>query len=224
MDEKQNIYQRINKVRESNAYIKKDKEVDGKYTVVTHDHVTKEIRADLIAQGVVIVPWLDSDPVMRDTGKTMGKNPVWMISAIYVVRFVNVDDPKDFCEVRVLAHAEDTGDKGPGKLLSYAVKMAILKLFAIESGDREEDRIDSDKTGGMNETDFKTWTDTIDIVETPEQATKVWKQIVAACKAKKDERSVTVLRTYLSAVTARKGIKSGQQRITGGADAGATTH
>ena len=39
------------------------------------------------------------------------------------------------------AHANDHGDKAPGKSLSYATKGAILKALMIETGETDEGRI-----------------------------------------------------------------------------------
>src|SRR5258707_145487 len=82
--EKMNIYQRINKVRETNEYIKKTKDVDGKYKVVTHDQVTAEVRGDLITHGIVIEPYLVAERVVQDTLMFMGshKNPVIRLEGV----------------------------------------------------------------------------------------------------------------------------------------------
>ena len=73
------------------------------------------------------------------------------------VRFVNIDDPKDYMEAVTVGYGVDESDKGPGKALSYAIKMAELKTFSIHDGEkldneefcyeheREEKRIKEDK-------------------------------------------------------------------------------
>ncbi len=52
-----------------------------------------------------------------------------------------MDEPTDRITVRLDAHADDYGDKAPGKALSYATKYAILKVLMLESGENEEGRI-----------------------------------------------------------------------------------
>jgi hypothetical protein len=139
-----NIYQRINEVRRLCPYIKKNKEVSGAgtYMAVTHDHVTAELRPYLIAQGIVIVPRLMSSHV-ADTGTFTKSNiPIIRYEARYEIDFVNMDDPADRVTVPIESHALDQGDKAPGKAASYATKYAALKLFSIETGDREEERIE----------------------------------------------------------------------------------
>jgi hypothetical protein len=36
----------------------------------------------------------------------------------------------------------DAGDKAPGKAITYATKISMLKVFGIETGDNEESRAD----------------------------------------------------------------------------------
>jgi hypothetical protein len=137
-----NIFQRINEVRKQCAFIKKDKKVEGGgYMAVTHDAVTAELRDHLIAQGIVIVPRLKEAHVV-DTGTTTGRGvPIIRYEAKFEIDFVNMDDPQDKVTVPNEAHANDQGDKAPGKATSYATKYAMLKLFSIETGENEEERM-----------------------------------------------------------------------------------
>jgi len=136
---KLNIYQRINKVREAVSYIQKDAAVQG-YKAISHDMVTSEVRPHLIKHGVLIVPRQMSGE-LRDTPKITQKNtPITVFIASYEIDFVNIDDPVDRVTVPIMATAEDQGDKGPGKAVSYATKTAMLKLFSIETGESDESR------------------------------------------------------------------------------------
>lgn len=144
-----NIYQKLQAVMKEVAYVKKDKEVDagggGKYSAVTHDMVTAMVRQHFVTQGIIVVPRLTHGEV-KDTGRqTRGGNPILRFEGFYDVSFVNTDDPNDFVTVPVCAHAEDQGDKAPGKALSYATKGAILKVLMLESGDDDESRIKQDE-------------------------------------------------------------------------------
>jgi len=56
------------------------------------------------------------------------------------IHFVNIDDGSDRLTVRIVGHANDNGDKAPGKAVTYATKSAILKVFAIETGENDESR------------------------------------------------------------------------------------
>ena len=207
--EKLNIYQRINAVREQNEYLKKDKSVDGQYKVVTHDQVTHELRADLVKFGIVVEPFLVSERTVQDTLMFMGvkKNPLIRMEGVYDVFFVNVDDPKDRACVRVAAHALDSGDKAPGKMLSYAVKAAMLKVFSIETGEDDEARKEKDATGsGLTVADYEDWTAKIDklsgnnVTEIDSAAQMLWELIHDSVNVTlKDETSGTKLRARLTA-------------------------
>jgi hypothetical protein len=136
-----NIHQRINEVRKKIDYIKKEKVVQT-YKAVTHDQVTAMVRDYMVEFGIVIYPDLVST-VTVDTGERTSKGtPMIRVEAVYDFDFVNIEDGADRETVRVSAHANDTGDKAPGKALSYAKKMVVLKVFEIETGEDDESRYD----------------------------------------------------------------------------------
>ena len=139
MSDKLNIFQRINAVRKKIDYIKKEKAVQT-YKAVTHDQVTAMVRDHLVEAGIVIFPSLVSS-VTIDTGeKTSKGTPIIRVEAVYEFTFVNMDDSADRFVASVSAHANDQGDKAPGKALSYAKKALVLKVFEIESGEDDESR------------------------------------------------------------------------------------
>lgn len=152
--EKLNIYQRINKIRLKVEYIQKDAKAEG-YKAVSHDMVTSEVRPYLIEYGVVIVPRQTSSE-LRDTKKsTRSGTPITVYIANYEIDFVNIDDPSDKVTVPVGSAAEDHGDKGPGKAISYATKYAMLKLFSIETGESDESRQEQKPKGLSEEQQIK---------------------------------------------------------------------
>ena len=142
-----NIYQRINAVMRDVTYVQKDKAVSGggaNYKAVTHDQVISVIRASLCSHGIVIEPKQVSGEFItkRDLSATP---PVKMAlySADYEVYFVNIDNPEERTCVTVTAHANDNGDKAPGKAMTYGVKTAILKQFSLETGEDDESRAEN---------------------------------------------------------------------------------
>jgi hypothetical protein len=138
-----NIYQRLNEVRKAVSYIQKDKRVQGggNYMAITHDAVTAEVRDHLVTHGVMVSPSLVK-ATTTDTGTTTSSGvPIIRYEATYDIAFVNCDEPTDKHVMQLEAHALDNGDKAPGKAISYATKYAMLKLFSIETGEQEEERI-----------------------------------------------------------------------------------
>lgn len=138
-----NVYQRINEVRKGIEYIKKDASVQG-YMAVTHDAVTALTRDLMIQHGIVTkVKVLESRTV--DVGKTSKGATIIRYEARYKVSLVNIDKPEERLPYVIDAHANDHGDKAPGKALSYAVKSVLLKVFSIETGVNDEGRLEADK-------------------------------------------------------------------------------
>lgn len=140
-----NILQRINEVRKAVDYVKKDeKKVEGMYHAVTHDAVTAVLHEHLVTHGIIVMPTVEHDKTV-DTGKKTKKGaPIIRLEATINVVFFNVDDKNDNVTMTVVAHGEDTGDKAPGKALSYGVKYAKLKMFDLETGEDDEERIESE--------------------------------------------------------------------------------
>ena len=50
-------------------------------------------------------------------------------------RFVNVDDPTEYIDIKSYGDGIDTGDKATGKAMTYADKYALLKAYKISTGD-----------------------------------------------------------------------------------------
>lgn len=136
-----NIYQRLDKVRQAVAYIQKDAKVEG-YKAITHDVVTSEIRPHLISNGIIVIPRQISFEIRDTTKTTKSGTPFTICIGHYEIDYVNIDNPDEKITVPIWSVAEDHGDKGPGKALSYATKYAHLKVFNIETGESDESRAD----------------------------------------------------------------------------------
>jgi len=136
-----NIYQRINAVMKDVSYVKKDAQVSGggqNYSAVTHDQVVSMVRASMVKHGIVCYPEQIKGEmlIMRDVSKDIKMH---LYAGEYKIHFVGIDEG-DEVNVIVQAHANDNGDKAPGKCLTYAVKSAMLKIFNLESGVNDESR------------------------------------------------------------------------------------
>lgn len=125
---KPNIYQRLNKVMAEVSYVQKeDRRVNGQYTFVSHDAVVAKIRPSLIANGIAVIPRVVGHS--QDGNRTMVE---------VECDFVNIDDPSDRITVPGFGFGVDPSDKGPGKALSYSLKMIFLKTFCLETGDEAD--------------------------------------------------------------------------------------
>jgi hypothetical protein len=136
-----NVYQRINAVQKEIGYVQKDRSVStggGSYKAVSHDTVTAMLRPYLVKHGIVVSASLSGSPSFDLPAEGAKQR---LFHAEFVISFINIDDPLDRLHVTLPAHALDNGDKAPGKAISYATKYALLKTFALETGEDEESRI-----------------------------------------------------------------------------------
>lgn len=142
-----NIYQRINAVMKAVKYVQKDSTVStggGSYKAVSHDMVLAVLREAIVENGIVVQVQQLSGELVQQRGPNPKEDKGYtqhLYSASYQVRFVNMEQPDDFLETAIHAHAQDSGDKAPGKACSYAVKYAMLKTFGLETGEDDESRM-----------------------------------------------------------------------------------
>ena len=123
-----NIYQRVNQVQlEVESVQKESKKVNGQYTFVSHDAVTKLLHMPIAKAGIVMIPNVDE---IIDMGNK--------VRAKMTLTFVNIDNPEDRYSVSCFGDGIDNQDKGIGKAVSYAVKGGMLKAFFLDAGDDVE--------------------------------------------------------------------------------------
>ena len=141
-----NLQQRILAVMGEVGYVQKDAVVStggGSYRGVTHDAVAAMLRGAMAKHGIAMhVTQSGSDTV---EGQTRSGGAKIRYAGWYDVTLINADNPDDRQTARIEAHAEDGGDKAPGKALSYAVKMLLLKWFMLETGESDESRYQPDE-------------------------------------------------------------------------------
>jgi len=100
-------------------------------------------------------------------GVKWGKREVMQYRGKYLVTYTSTaepvpsillaegDDEPEVLVIMVEGFADDIGDKGPGKALSYAMKYAHLKTFGIETGEDDEQRIPDDEVEDLTIGDVK---------------------------------------------------------------------
>lgn len=131
--ETMNIHQKMLEVMKAISYVQKgEKTVNNQYRFVSHDAVTAIVREQLVAQGIVTTTSVLKHS--QDGNRT---------EVDVIVELINADKPSDRIAINAFGYGIDPQDKGPGKAISYAVKYAYLKAFALETGDDpERDSID----------------------------------------------------------------------------------
>lgn len=166
-----NIYQRINAVQKEVREVRKVRQNEHfKYKFIGHDDVTTALRDAKAAHGIVTIPTINS--AERAEG---------MLRLEVLITYVNADEPQDRFTVTSWGEsfAEPTrsnpqprpSDLQMGKALSYAVKLAELKLFQLigdstadsEEGQQSEPAAATDQRTSVSEEELQS------LLETAEQ-------------------------------------------------------
>lgn len=146
-DEMATLVDRIMWVRNRVGTLGKDSQVStgsGGYKAISHDKVTGYIRPKLVQAGIFTYMTCVSASD-AETGAATGKGrKIVQHRAAFEIHFVNQYKPDDAIVVTQWAYADDYGDKAPGKAASYAMKYALLKMFMIETGEEDEERVERD--------------------------------------------------------------------------------
>lgn len=114
-------------------YVKKGSAGQG--TGVQYDDLISILNPLLAEVGIVVTAEKVDDSSSRQNAKGN-----YIYQSDFLVHYINIDEPQDRFTTRIEAHAMDSGDKAPGKAITYATKTSMLKVFGIESGDNEESR------------------------------------------------------------------------------------
>ena len=99
---------------------------------------------------------IDYGTLQKETeynGKISRTNTLYMRVQI-TYRFVNIDNPEEFIDVVSYGDGLDTGDKAPGKAMTYADKYALLKAYKLSTGD-DPDKDPSPENGYTKTTPTK---------------------------------------------------------------------
>tara|TARA_R110000751_G_C13728389_1_gene476250 strand:+ start:95 stop:679 length:585 start_codon:yes stop_codon:yes gene_type:complete len=136
-----NIYQRINSIMKEGVYLKKGSAGQG--TGAQYDELISKLAPLLSKSGIVITAEKNGDSRSRSNAKGN-----YIFESDFTIHYINMDNPDDRFSTVIESHAMDAGDKAPGKAITYATKISMLKVFGIETGDNEESRAD------LNDVDF----------------------------------------------------------------------
>lgn len=145
-----NIYQKMLLATAQIEKVAKNLKVEmgrGSYKAVSEADVLAAVKPIEIEHGIY------SFPVARNVietatlttskeyqGNKTESNQLFMrLETVY--RFVNTEKPDEFIDITTYGDGIDSGDKAPGKAMTYADKYALLKAYKIETGD------DPDKEG-----------------------------------------------------------------------------
>lgn len=153
--ESRTLAHRILAVMGEVTYVQKDTLVaagNRQYWAVSHDAVVRALRPSLVSHGILVYTRQTAEKAIE--GRTASGYPKIRYEAWYEVTLVSADDTEDTMTIPIHVHAEDSGDKGPGKAASYAMKTALLKAFVLETGESDEIPLEPQRDGGADKDDM----------------------------------------------------------------------
>lgn len=155
MSTEKNLYQRINAVMLEVKSVVKNLTISisdtRSYKGVSHDDVTSLLRTPIANNGLVIQTSvidskLETSEKEKDYKGTKTITREHMASVLVEITAINMDKPEERLSIKMPAVAFDNGDKAFGKAISMATKYGLLKLFMLESLDKEEEIPQAKKT------------------------------------------------------------------------------
>ena len=165
-----NLYEKLSKITDELGVVGKNLEVgmgNGKsYKAVSERDILDKVKPLEIKYRIYSYPFdrkiIDNDTLVRKnnfkdfkTGEitTTETNSLYMrVETIY--RFVNVDKPEEFIDIKSYGDGIDTGDKATGKAMTYADKYALMKSYKISTGD-DPDQDGSPENGYDKEINYR---------------------------------------------------------------------
>lgn len=146
MSEKKNLnlFQKLSAISQEIGVIQKDLTVEQKsgksYTAVSERMILDKVKPLEEKYGVFSYPG-NRTVSSRTENRPYYSNgerrtfPVYIIDLAVDYHFVNVDNPTEEIVVASYGTGMDTGDKAPGKAMTYADKYALMKAYKISTGD-----------------------------------------------------------------------------------------
>ena len=140
-----NIFEKMQKITDEIGTIIKNLEVKvsktSSYKAVSEKDILDNVKPLESKYRVYSYPIkrevIDRDTLVKESeynGTITRTNTLFMrVETIY--RFVNLDNVDEFVETTVYGDGLDTGDKAPGKAMTYADKYALMKAYKISTGD-----------------------------------------------------------------------------------------
>lgn len=158
--EEMNIYEKLQAIVSEIGVIEKNLNVEisktSSYKAVSERDVLDNVKPLETKYHVYSYPVerkiIDSDVLVKET--SYGKTNTLFMRMEVTYRFVNIDKPEEIVEVKTFGDGLDTGDKAPGKAMTYADKYALMKAYKLSTGD-DPDKDASPKTGYARKETFE---------------------------------------------------------------------
>ena len=137
---KLNIYERLSLIENEIGVVEKGLNVSmgkGSYKAVSERDVLDAIKPIEQKFRVYSYPHdteIINNEVLEKTNN-YGTTTSQFLRLKRIYRFVNIDKPDEYVDVISYGDGIDTGDKSPGKAMTYADKYALMKAYKLSTGD-----------------------------------------------------------------------------------------
>ena len=117
----------VTKTRSYKAVSERDvldavKPIENKYRVYSYPYDRKIIETDTLVKEA-------------EYNGTITKSNQLYLRMETTYRFVNIDNPSEFIDIKTYGDGIDSGDKATGKAMTYADKYGLMKAYKISTGD-----------------------------------------------------------------------------------------
>lgn len=155
-----NIYEKMSLITEEMGIVEKNLKVQvnqtNSYKAVSERDILDTVKPLEKKYRVYSYPAdrnvIENDTLVKESeynGKITRTNTLYMRLEI-TYRFVNIDKPEEFIDIKTYGDGLDTGDKAPGKAMTYGDKYALMKAYKISTGD-DPDKEPSPESGYKKE-------------------------------------------------------------------------
>ena len=153
---KLNIYEKMSLITEEMGVVEKNLKVQvtkiNSYQAVSERDILDTVKPLEKKYRVYSFPVdrkiIDNDILTKEVeynGAVTKTNTLYMRLEI-TYRFINIDNPTEFIDIKTYGDGLDTGDKAPGKAMTYGDKYALMKGYKISTGD-DPDKDPSPESG-----------------------------------------------------------------------------
>ena len=147
---KMNIYQKMLKITEELQTVAKNLNVQvnqkSSYKAVGEKDILDAVKPLEAKYGVYSFPLkrevIETSVLETSSGDYTRKQLFMRLEITY--RFVNVDNPEENVDITSYGDGIDTGDKAPGKAMTYGDKYALMKAYKISTGDDPDQNASED--------------------------------------------------------------------------------
>lgn len=153
---KLNIYEKMSFITEEMGVVEKNLKVQvnktNSYQAVSERDILDNVKPLEKKYRVYSFPVdrkiIDNDILTKEVeynGAITKTNTLYMRLEI-TYRFINIDNPTEYIDIKTYGDGLDTGDKAPGKAMTYGDKYALMKGYKISTGD-DPDKDPSPESG-----------------------------------------------------------------------------